>query len=93
MANNLFTSMMLQLHSQSAHKAEMEKELQAVRRQLAKADKILKQKDLLIGSLESDLAHLVELLVNSDYNKNHDCSKQWIYRSVPGFNQDQELTN
>lgn len=67
--NNVFTSMMLQLHSQSAQQAQMQKELQTVKSKLEQASRTLMQKDLLIGSLEQDLEHMIDQLVKINCNK------------------------
>jgi hypothetical protein len=81
--------MMLQLHSQSAQQALMQRELQNMKYKLEQTSKTLAQKDLLIGSLESDLEHMIDQLVKikySDRKPNENC--KWMSRAVPGINQD-----
>lgn len=60
----------------------MQRELELVRQQLAMASKTLAEKDQVIGSLEDDLAHMVELLSNR--NPNAKDSAQWLSHSVSG---------
>ena len=61
--------------------ATMQKELEFVRHQLAMASKTLAEKDQMIGSLEDDLAHMVELLSNRSPKD----TNQWMARAVPGI--------
>jgi len=87
--NNIFASMMTQLHSQSAQQALMQKELQQVKYKLEQASKTLMQKDQLIGSLELDLEHMIDQLVKFNYqNVQQNNKKQWIARSLPGLSKD-----
>lgn len=62
--------------------ATMQKELEFVKHQLAMASKTLAEKDQVIGSLEDDLAHMVEVLNNRDRHQN---ANLWIARPVPGI--------
>ncbi len=60
----------------------MQKELELVRQQLAMASKTLAEKDQVIGSLEDDLAHMVELLSNRTPNVKENA--QWLAHPVSG---------
>lgn len=60
----------------------MQKELELVRQQLAMASKTLAEKDQVIGSLEDDLAHMVELLSNRTPNAKENA--QWLAHPVSG---------
>lgn len=87
--NSVFASMMLQLHSQSAQQAVMQRELQNIKEKLEQTSKTLAQKDLLIGSLELDLEHMIDQLVNIQHGKSKSTTKkQWITSSVPGLCQE-----
>lgn len=87
--NNVFASMMLQLHSQTAQQALMQRELQNMKHKLEQTSKTLAQKDLLIGSLETDLEHMIDQLVKLKYSEQkYNTKKQWIARTVPGLSQE-----
>jgi molecular chaperone GrpE (heat shock protein) len=87
--NNVFASMMLQLHSQSAQQAQMQKELQNIKYKLEQTSKTLAQKDLLIDSLELDLEHMIDQLVRIQHTSPQaNSKKQWITRPVPGLQQE-----
>ena len=86
--NNVFSSMMLQLHSQSAQQQLMQRELQSMKHKLEQTSKTLAQKDLLIGSLETDLEHMIDQLVKLKYRADNANNTQWIARAVPGINQE-----
>ena len=81
--------MMLQLHSQTAQQALMQRELQNMKYKLEQTSKTLAQKDLLIGSLETDLEHMIDQLVKIKYSGHKTNTKsQWIAHSLPGINQE-----
>ncbi len=90
--NNVFSSMMLQLHSQTAQQALMQKELQNIKYKLEQTSKTLAQKDMIIGSLEDDIDHMISLLSKSQHSmQSRQVNNQWINRSVPGLNHDTNL--
>lgn len=86
---NVFASMMLQLHTQSVQQESMQKELDTIKYKLEQASKTLMQKDLLIGSLEVDLEHMIDQLVKIQHSSRESNSrKQWLARPLPGLNQE-----
>jgi len=67
--DDVLSSMISQLNTQSDQQQLMQRELQSMRYQLEQASKTLAQKDQLIDSLEIDLEHMIDQMVKIQHGR------------------------